>query len=208
MSRNRCQEPGGHRAGGLHQAAHGPDQRGDVGGGDAGAHGAGRDRTLGQFADRGADLAAGGRVLGPRQEQVGVPRVVGEGLAERAEQFLQAVPAGAGQRPLGGVRRLLHGEPDQLVDQRVLAGELAVDGADAHAGPGRDLLHARVGARFTEHLTGRVDDAVVVADRVTPRRPQEAGRHAVMPAMSWSRTWIISARARVRSAASATYRAA
>jgi hypothetical protein len=49
--------------------------------------------------------------------------VVGEGLAEGAEQVFQTVPVGARQRPLGGARHLFHGQPQQFVDQGVLAAE-------------------------------------------------------------------------------------
>ena len=123
----------------------------------------------GEFADRCPHPAAGGGVGRALEEQVGVAGVVGKGLAKGAQQLVEPVPVGTGQRPLGGRRHLLKCEPQQLIDEGVLAGELAVDGADAHAGPGGDLLHAGAGAGFAEHLTRGVDDAVVVADGAAPR---------------------------------------
>ena len=94
--------------------------------------------------------------------------MVGERLAEGAQQFLETVPVGARQRPFGGRQDLLERQPQQLVDQRVLAGEPAVDRADAHAGPRGDLLHAGVGAGLAEHLARGVEDAVIVAHGVAP----------------------------------------
>jgi hypothetical protein len=71
--------------------------------------------------------------------------VLGEGPAERAQQLVQPVAVGAGQRVLGVADQLLRGQPEQLVDEGVLAGEPPVDGTDPDLGPGGDLLHARSG---------------------------------------------------------------
>ena len=94
--------------------------------------------------------------------------MVCEGLADGAQQLLEAPAAGARQRLFGGAQHLLGGEPQEFVDQGVLAGEPAVDGADADAGPGCDLLHRGVGARLAENFAGGRHDPVIVADSVAP----------------------------------------
>lgn len=152
----------------LDQAAHRPDQREGIGTRDVLAHRARGHRAPGEFVDRLADPAPGGGVPAAPEKQARVPRVVGEGLADGPQQLLQAPAVGARQRLFGGAQHFLGGKPQQLVDQGVLAGEAAVDGADADAGPGGDLLHRGVGARLAEDLTGRCHDPVVVADGVAP----------------------------------------
>jgi hypothetical protein len=77
---------------------------------------------------------------------VGILGVPGEQRTEPAQQPFKPLAAWARQRLPGGGERLKHGQPQQLVDQGVLVGEPPVHGADANPGPGRDLLHARVGA--------------------------------------------------------------
>ena len=94
--------------------------------------------------------------------------MVGEGLAEGAQQLLEPMPVGARQRLVGGRQDLFQGQPEQLVDQGVLAGEPAVHGADAHPGPRGDLLHAGLGAALAQHLARRGHDPLRVADGVAP----------------------------------------
>jgi hypothetical protein len=72
--------------------------------------------------------------------------VRGEERPEPPQQPLEPLAARARQGLPGGGERLAHGQPQQLVDQRVLVREPPVHGADADPGPGRDFLHARVGA--------------------------------------------------------------
>jgi hypothetical protein len=167
--------PGGGTAGRLGEAAHGPDERHDVAEGDAGVEGARRQRPRGELLDRGPHLEHRGTVGAALKEQVRVPGVPGEQRPEPAQQPLKALAARAGERLPRGRERLLEREPQQLVDQGVLAGEPPVQGAHAHPGPGGDLLHARVGAVLAEHVAGRLEDPVVVADRVAP--PGRGPRH-------------------------------
>jgi hypothetical protein len=120
-------------------------------------------------------IRKGGRgVAGPAEEQVRVARVIGEGRPEGAQQLLEPVPVGAGQRAVNRRQQLVQREAQELADQGVLAGKTAVDGADAHAGAGRDLLHAGLGTGLAEHLARGVQDAVVIADGFTPRGPDRA----------------------------------
>jgi len=99
---------------------------------------------------------------------VGVPGVRGEQRAEPTQQPLEPLTARARERLPGGRERLLEREPQELVDQGVLAGEPPVHGAHAHPGPGGDLLHAGVRARLAKDDTGGLKDPVVVAGRVAP----------------------------------------
>ena len=55
-------------------------------------------------------------------------------------------------------RRNRRAYADQLADQRVLRREVAVDGADADAGPARDVVHLRVLAVLRERLARGVED--------------------------------------------------
>jgi hypothetical protein len=96
--------------------------------------------------------------------------VRGEQRPKPAQELLETVAARARESPRGRVKRLAQRQPHQLVDQRVLVGEAPVHGAHADPGPGGDLLHARVGARLAEHVARRLEDPVVVADRVPPSR--------------------------------------
>jgi hypothetical protein len=96
--------------------------------------------------------------------------MVGEGLAKGAQQLFKPVSVGARQGPFSGRQDILQGQPQQFIDQGVLAGEPAVHGADAHAGPRGDLLHAGVGAGLAEHLAGCGKDTVIIPDGVAPGR--------------------------------------
>ena len=78
------------------------------------------------------------------------------------------VAARARQSLPGLGQRLAKRQPHELVDQRVLVGEPPVHGAHADPRPGGDLLHAGIGPGLAEHLAGRIEDPVVVADRVAP----------------------------------------
>ncbi len=155
-------------SGGLHEPAHAPDQRQDVAGGDTRVHRAGGHGAGGELVDRGPDPAGGGIVRAALEEQVRVAGMVGERLAQGPQELFEPVSAGARQRPVGGRQDLLEGQPQQLIDQGVFAGEVAVDGADAHAGPRGDLLHAGVGARLAQHVARGGQDGVIVPDGVAP----------------------------------------
>src|SRR4029077_16153130 len=115
-----------------------------------------------ELGDRCSYLACGGGVRWPLQEQAGVTRVVGEGLAERAEKFFESLSAGALQRMVGGRQDLLKRELQQFIDQGVLADEPAVDGADADASAGGDLLDAGVGAGLAKHFACGGEYSVMV----------------------------------------------
>src|ERR1700722_11674006 len=155
-------------SGRLHEPAHPPDQRQDVAGGGARAYRSGRDGAGGELVDGGPD-PVDGRVLGAAlDEQVRVAGMVGERLAQGPQELFEPGPVGARQRPVGRRQDLLEGEPQQLVDQGVLAGEVTVDGADPHARPRGDLLHAGVGAGFAQHVARGGQDGVIVPDRVAP----------------------------------------
>ena len=180
MSRNRCQASGSDLSGGLHQPAHRQDKRHDVARGDARVHRAGRYGARGELVDRCSYPVSGGVVGLARQEQARVARMVGEGLAEGAQQFFETVAVGTRQRPFGGRQDLLERQLEQFIDQRVLAGEPAVHGADAHSGPRGDLLHARVGAGLAEHLARGVEDAVIVPHGVAPRRRGPGSGHSLL----------------------------
>ena len=93
--------------------------------------------TLGLTSLR-AGLIAGGIGLA-LEEQAGVAGVVGERLAECSQQLLEALSAGELKRPLGGRDDVPQRQPEQLVNERVLAGEPPVDGTDADAGPANNL---------------------------------------------------------------------
>ena len=114
----------------------------------------------------------------PLEQQVRVLGVRGEQRPEPAQELLETVAARARERLPGLGQRLGQGQPHELVDQRVLVGEPPVHGAHADPGPGGDLLHAGVGAGLAEHLAGRVEDPVVVADRVAPTGQRWSGRVA------------------------------
>ena len=123
--------------------------------------------------------------------------MVREGLAEGPQQVLEAVPVGPGQGQLAGRGQLAEREPEQLVDQRVLAGEPAVHGADADPGAGRDLLHAGVRAGLAEHVPGRLQDALVVALGVDAHGQPSSGpaaRASSDPAGAVSRPAVLSCR--------------
>jgi hypothetical protein len=152
----------GEVGGGLNEAAHGPDQRHDVGGGDAWCHGPGGDGARGELLDRRSQPRPGGWVGGAGEEQVGVARVAGELFPGGAQVLPQPLPGGRGQGLVGGPQQGLHRQPQQLVDERVLAGEPPVHGAHAHPGANGDLLHGRRRAKLTEDLAGGLEHALVV----------------------------------------------
>src|SRR5580700_8565524 len=72
--------------------------------------------------------------------------------------------ANSAPSPPGLGQRLAKRQPHELVDQRVLVDEPPVHGAHADPRPGGDLLHAGIGTGLAEHLAGRIEDPVVVAD--------------------------------------------
>ena len=92
------------------------------------------------------DPAGGRGVRQALEEQIRVASVIGEGLPEGSEKFLEPVAVGSAERMLRGGDQLLEREPQQLVDECVLAGEPPVDGADSDAGACGDLLDACVSA--------------------------------------------------------------
>src|ERR1022692_4013386 len=98
-------------------------------------------------------------------------------MAKGAQQLFESMSVGAGQCPFGSRKNVRHGQAQQLIDQGVLAGEPAVDGADADAGPGGDLLHAGAGAGLAEYLARGVEDEVIV-----PRGVGGPGHWPVSPA--------------------------
>ena len=51
-----------------------------------------------------------------------------------------------------------------------MVGVVAVDGADADAGPASDIVDLSVGARFGEHLARAVQDPLAVAAGVGAQR--------------------------------------
>src|SRR5260221_8085608 len=102
----------------------------------------------GEQVDRRPYSARGCGVGRALQEQAGIARMICEGLAEGAQQLFKSVSVGARQRLLGGTQNLLQGQPEELIDQGVLAGKPAVPGPDAHAGPDADLRHAGAAARL------------------------------------------------------------
>src|SRR5580704_19608707 len=131
----RSDVPGSAFPGRLHEPAHPPDERQDVAGGGARVHRAGRNGAGGELVQCGP-YPVHGRVLGTAlDEQVRVAGVVGERLAQGPQELFEPGPVGARQRPAAGGQDLLEGQPQQLVDQGVLAGEVTVDGTDAHASP-------------------------------------------------------------------------
>src|ERR1700759_1369461 len=155
-------------AGGLGQPAHAPDQGHHVADGHAGVQRARGQGPAGELLDRSGDLAGGGASGAPLEQQVRVLGVRGEHRPEPTQEVLETIAAGVRQRLPGLGQRLAQRQPHELVDQRVLVGETPVDGAYADPGARGDLLYAGVGTGLAEHLTGRVEDPVVVADRVAP----------------------------------------
>ncbi len=59
---------------------------------------------------------------------------------------------------------------DELAHQRLLVGEVPVDGADADTGALRDLIHLDVWPFAREQLARRLDDAFAVAASVCAQR--------------------------------------
>jgi len=100
--------------------------------------------------------------------------MLGERPAERVEELVQAESVGSGEGMMDVGQQICEREPEQLVDQRILAGESPVHGADAYAGLGGDLLHHRVRAGFAEDVAGCRHDPLVVAAGIAA---QAAGLH-------------------------------
>ena len=61
-------------------------------------------------------------------------------------------------------------QPEQLADQHVLRGEVAVERADANAGAPRDVLHLGLLTVLGERLASGIEDALAVAERVGAHR--------------------------------------
>ena len=57
--------------------------------------------------------------------------MLGEGLPERTQQFLEPMTIRASQSAVGGDDQLVKRQPQQFVHEGVLAGEPAVHGSDA-----------------------------------------------------------------------------
>jgi hypothetical protein len=87
-------------------------------------------------------------------------RLLLEPLEDR-DQRSPAVVALEGR--LGELGELGHDRLQQLVEQRVLVGVAAVDGAHADAGARGDVVERRVDAARREHLPRGVEDALAVA---------------------------------------------
>ena len=91
--------------------------------------------------------------------------MLGEQLGRRLREVLD----------LGAVRRL---------DERVTRGEVAVQGADAHAGTLGDGLERDVGAALREGVAGRREKLVAVALGVGAKRLVRCDRHVKTEAAS------------------------
>lgn len=110
-------------AGCLGQPAHAPDQCHHVANGHAGVQRARGQGTASELLDRGADLASGGAVGAPLEQQVRVLGVRGEQRPEPTQELLETIAARARQSLPGLGQRLAKRQPHELVDQRVLVGE-------------------------------------------------------------------------------------
>src|SRR5205085_1185161 len=85
-------------------------------------------------------------------------------LDERvARAQLRAQLFGASAQDVGAVA-------EHRVEQLVAGGEVAVEGADADAGPACDGVERRIAAALEELDAGRGDDALAVAPRVGAQR--------------------------------------
>ena len=71
-------------------------------------------------------------------------------------------------RSLGRVPGPHESVEDNSGHERVPVVEMPVEGADAHAGPFRDLVQRRVGTALDENVTGCREDLPVVAAGVSP----------------------------------------
>ena len=89
----------------------------------------------------------------------------------------ERVPGAAvlGERGLGDLGEALEMLGRECVDERLLRGEVAVDGADADARPPRDVLDLRLQPALGERGRRRGDDLLAVATGVCAQRPVSGG---------------------------------
>ncbi|QIP42378.1 hypothetical protein G9444_5135 [Rhodococcus erythropolis] len=121
-------------------------------------------------SDPGARASEGvGREASVHQE-IAESAVVCHAQRDHVEKVDKTFP-GVGHLSGGGGDRFDLGTPrvEQCLDQFVLAGEPAIDGADADAGVLRDVRQRGVESLGSEHLASGVEDALEVGLGVGPK---------------------------------------
>lgn len=121
-------------------------------------------------SDPGARASEGvGREASVHQE-IAESAVVCHAQRDHVEKVDKTFP-GVGHLSGGGGDRFDLGTPrvEQCLDQFVLAGEAAIDGADADAGVLRDVCQRGVESLGSEHLASGVEDALEVGLGVGPK---------------------------------------
>ncbi len=128
------------------------------------------DKYRGVSSDPGARASEGvGREASVHQE-IAESAVVCHAKRDHVEKVDKTFP-GVGHLSGGGGDRFDLGTPrvEQCLDQFVLAGEPAIDGADADAGVLRDVRQRGVESLGSEHLASGVEDALEVGLGVGPK---------------------------------------